>query len=293
MDGIFKDIEFEKLIPFKDMQKQEYEGDWTLQLEDCIRKAGLMEPVIVRPAGDKKYEIICGHSRIKALEMLGCKVVHADIRNGLSDEEAAELYRNSSFARQPFSACSYSKRFEIIKHYEEIMKKDSCQGKRTDLERKASGNTGKTCVQLVSDLSKACETYVQLMSNSPKTDETRVQLVSNLSEKSRHPTLRDKEARCLGISTATLSKYRRIIKLPDNMLTSIAWLLDEKRMTLEAAYIISSLKHSDIGYLIKCMENYPEAKIDMKSLKEFSAGTLDIMDILILSKKRKIVKVIK
>lgn len=52
-----KDVELDKLIPFEDDQKQTYEGDWRQQLTDCIKRASLTNPVIVRPVGDGKYEV--------------------------------------------------------------------------------------------------------------------------------------------------------------------------------------------------------------------------------------------
>ncbi len=45
MYGNSKDIGLEKLIPFKDAQEQTFEEDWIQQLADCIKRAGLMDPV--------------------------------------------------------------------------------------------------------------------------------------------------------------------------------------------------------------------------------------------------------
>lgn len=254
MCGESKNIELDKLIPFKDGQNHTYEEDWVQLLADCIKRAGLTDPVIVRPADNEKYEIICGRNRIKALEMLGCKVISANIMNELSDEDAAKLYHDNSFDQQPFSACSYLKRFEIIKHYEEIMKKNSCQGKRTDLEGKFTA--------------KNTNTYVQPVSNYPETDKTHVQLMSNTSKKPQYPAARDEAAHRLGISTATFSKYRRIIKLPDHLLQSIAGLLDEKKITFEAAYVISNMIDIDIEYLIDEINNHPKLDLPLDRLKE-------------------------
>lgn len=52
-------------------------------------------------------------------------------------------------------------------------------------------------------------------------NETFVQTRYKLKENSKRVTARDKMARRLGISTATLSKYRRIIKLPEELLDPI------------------------------------------------------------------------
>lgn len=267
-----KDIEFEKLIPFKGDQKYMHEEDWMHQLADCIKRAGLMDSVIVRPIDNGKYEVICGHNRLKALEMLGCEAIRVDIRNDLSDEDATELYYNSSINQQPFSKCSYAQRFEIVKYYEEMMKKNSYQGKRTDLDEKAVATAGITCVQPVSNSESKKNTYVQL--------------ASNLTSRSRRPTNRNEAAHRLGISTATLSKYRRIIKLPDDLLQSIANLLDEKRITFEAAYIISSLRDADIKSLIKDIIKYPDGNLDWNIVKELPKRTDKKSDDIIYPRSR-------
>lgn len=190
MYGNFKDIGLEKLIPFRDAQEQAFEEDWIQQLADCIERAGLLNPVTVRPTDNGKYEVLCGQNRVKALEMLGCKIIHADIVDGLSDGEATELYLNNCLTQQPFGACNYSQRFEIVKRCETIIKRNSHQGKRTDIAEKNNINEKETCVQSASYSSKPVSTCVQL--------------VSNLSVNSRRATTRDNIAQQLGISATTL-----------------------------------------------------------------------------------------
>ena len=71
----------------------------------------------------------------------------------------------------------------------------------------------------------------------------------------------------LGISTATLSKYRRIIKLPDDLLRSLEQLLDEKRITFEAAYIIANMIDFDIEILVEGIIKNPDKILDLAMLK--------------------------
>ena len=252
-----KAIRIEELVPFKKDQEHTYEGDWVQQLTDCINKAGLMAPVVIRPVDGGKYEVVCGHNRVRALEILGCEDIHADIRDGLTDDEATELYYNNRLNQQPFSALSYSQRFEVVKYYVGLIKKNSHQGKRTDLEEKADRKMGK-------DIAETC---VQLVSNYEIPETTCVQPVSDMPVKPKRGTIRDEMARRLGISRTTFSQYRRIIKLPDRLLQSIARLLDEKRISLEDAYAISDIIDMDIEYLIEEIDNAPNLKLDLDILK--------------------------
>lgn len=73
----------------------------------------------------------------------------------------------------------------------------------------------------------------------------------------------------MGISTATLSKYRSIIKLDDNLAGSIGKLLDQKRISFEVAYLISRVEHSKIESLIQYIDEDPNKEVDKNELKKF------------------------
>ncbi|MCI8799976.1 MAG: ParB N-terminal domain-containing protein [Lachnospiraceae bacterium] len=241
MDREIRELELEDIVPFKHHSGRIYEGARLQQMMDSIEHVGLMDPIIVRPTDSGKYEIICGHNRAKAVKALGHGTIRAEIRYGISDKEALEMFYDSNLNRQSFSDWNYAQKFEAIKYIEELIKETSCQGKRNDLEKKKCiGTEDGTCVQT--------------RHKSP--------------ENSRRSTVRDKMSNRLGISTATLSKYRRIIKLPDNLLQSIAQLLDEKRITFEAAYTISNMQNQDIIWLLEGLERHPYRIPDLRKLKE-------------------------
>lgn len=253
-----KDVKLEKMISFKGINEQAYGDGWVQQLTDCISKAGLMEPVIARPVDGGKYEILCGHNRVKALEILGCESIHTEIRDGLSEDEAAALYNDSHLNKKLFSVCGYSQKFEIVKCCEKFIKENSHQGKRTDLE-------DKTAIKSVKESEDTC---TQLVPSAADGDEA---LVPNLhlkkSRKPRRPTIKNKVADRLGISKATLDRYMRIIKLPDELLQSIACLLDEKKITFEDAYFISNMTDSNIKSLIRDISNHPDGNLDLDDVK--------------------------
>lgn len=241
MDKEMKEIRLEDLVPFKCHSGRTYEGERLQLLMDSIERVGLIAPIIVRPVDGGRYEIICGHNRAKAARALGCDKIRADVRYGLSDYMALKLFFDSNLNQQSFSDWSYPQRFEAVRYSETHIKEASRQGMRTDLEKgTASGTEDGTCVQSRHKLDKS----------------------------SKRDTIRDRMSKRLGISTATLSKYRRIIKLPDDLLQSIAQLLDGKRITFEAAYIISSKRDCDIKYLIERLNKSPDTMIDIERLKK-------------------------
>ena len=206
-----KAIRLEDLIPFRSRSFQTYHGKRLEQLMNSIERLGQIDAIIVRPVDDGKYEIICGHNRVQAVRGLGRDVIRSEIRTDLTDDEVIELFYDSNLNQQSFHDWSYSQKIDAIKYSEKLIQERSQQGKRTDLEKK-----------------------------SPEESEegTSVQSGQKLDEDSKSRTTRDKMARRLGIATATLSKYRRIIKLPDDMIDTLGRMLDDKRLTFEAAYRI-------------------------------------------------------
>lgn len=91
-----------------------------------------------------------------------------------------------------------------------------------------------------------------------------------LEEKKKRMNTRDVIACQLGICTATLCKYRSIIKLPDDIADHMGRLLDRKMITLKTACKISQsgLSTLDIRTLLRCIEESPDMKIDMNKLEK-------------------------
>lgn len=104
-------------------------------LVESIRENGVTTPAIVRPLTAGGYELISGHRRKRACELLGKESMPAIIRN-LDDDEAILWMVNSNLQREKIlpseKAFSYKMKLEALKR----------QGKRTDLEMKESVNSG-------------------------------------------------------------------------------------------------------------------------------------------------------
>ena len=60
------------------------------ELADSISAQGVMQPIIVRPISDKRYEIVAGERRWRATQMAGLDVIPAVIRD-VSDQAAIAM----------------------------------------------------------------------------------------------------------------------------------------------------------------------------------------------------------
>ena len=105
---------------------------------------------------------------------------------------------------------------------------------------------------------------------------TCVQSWQDPNQKGRRQTTRDLMAQQLGISTATFSKYRSILKLSEELVEAIAQLLDENRISFEAAYRISQLTDYDAKVLVRRIQESSERelKLDMDKLKKYAAKNI-------------------
>ena len=245
------EVKLDDLIPFRSAKSQICHGERLYAFIDDILSNGLITPILVRPIDDGKYEIVCGHNRVKAFRTMGRETIPADIRAELTDEGALGKFYGSNLNQQSFSDWPYSQKIEAIKYIEKLIQENSQQGKRTDLVRNSEETSGGGTS--VSDRQK-------------------------LGGDSKKTTTRDKMARRLGIGTATFSRYKSIIKLSDDRIDDLAQMLDDKRVTLEAAYIISKFKLIEVGQLIQILKDSPNVKYDLKKLKSLCAKSKDSPD---------------
>lgn len=234
--GGIQELRLEDLIPFS-IPTQTYRGERLEQLVDSIKRLGLMNPIIVRPIDDGKYEIISGHNRVQAMKELGRDTIRADVRVGLSDDEAKSLFYDSNLNQQSFTDWNYTQKIRAIQYYIELMEENKQQGKRND---KNSAVEDGTCVQ-----------------NRHKSDKN----------SKRRPTIRDRMAKKLSISTALFSKYKAIAKLPNEQMESIVCLLDERRITFEIAYTMTKLDGTNLEWLLEELDQSTDSKVDLSILR--------------------------
>lgn len=81
------EIAMERLHPFENHPFKIKQDDQMKDLQESVKKYGILNPLIVRPRIDGTYEIISGHRRKYAAEQLGYQKLPVIIRV-LKDEEA-------------------------------------------------------------------------------------------------------------------------------------------------------------------------------------------------------------
>lgn len=121
-----EEVDIGKLYPFNDHPFKVLDDEKMQETVKSIREYGVICPLIVRPGKEDGYEIIAGHRRKRACELLGLKTIPCFIRD-LSDEEATITMVDSNIQREEllFSEKAYAYKMKL-----DAVRK---QGQRTDL----------------------------------------------------------------------------------------------------------------------------------------------------------------
>lgn len=113
MDNNRKVVELplEDVLPNRFQPRIKFSEDAINELSESIKEHGVIQPIVVRPVGDR-YEIIAGERRFKATTLAGLQTIPAIIIN-LNDKESAEVALIENVQRQDLTpieeAISYKK----------------------------------------------------------------------------------------------------------------------------------------------------------------------------------------
>ena len=96
------EIEIERLRDFKNHPFKVQADSQMKELQESIKKYGILNPLIVRPRPEGFYEIISGHRRKYAAERLGYKKIPVIIRM-MQDDEAVVTMVDSNLQRADYT----------------------------------------------------------------------------------------------------------------------------------------------------------------------------------------------
>ena len=119
MKEIIENINIDLLIPFENHPFHDRNGIEQTELLESIKTNGLLEPLLVRPFSDGKYEIISGHRRVNACKELGIQTVPAIVKE-LSTDEAIIAMVDANLQREHLlpseKAFAYKIKLDAMKH---------------------------------------------------------------------------------------------------------------------------------------------------------------------------------
>lgn len=161
------DIEIEKIRPFKDHPFKVLDDEKMQDLVESIRANGILSPVLIRPVGNDRYEMVSGHRRMHAAQVLGLERIPAIIRD-MTDDEATVKMVDSNIQREELlpseKAYAYKMKLEAMKR----------QGVRNDLtsgqnDQKLIGTVSRDLLaEEMGESSKQVQRYIRLTELLPE-----------------------------------------------------------------------------------------------------------------------------
>lgn len=114
-----KNIPLDKLHPFKNHPFKILNNEEMERMIESIRKVGAITPVLARPLPDGGYELISGHRRLAACQVLGIETMPVIVRE-MSDDEAVIAMVDANLQRETIlpseKAFAYKMKLEAVKH---------------------------------------------------------------------------------------------------------------------------------------------------------------------------------
>lgn len=114
-----KDIPLTELHPFKDHPFKIQNNEEMKRLIESIQKFGTLTPALARPLPEGGYELISGHRRLAACQVLGIETMPVIVRE-MSDDEAVIAMVDANLQREHIlpseKAFAYKMKLDAIKH---------------------------------------------------------------------------------------------------------------------------------------------------------------------------------
>ena len=112
-------IPLDELHPFKNHPFKILNNEEMERMIESIRKVGTITPALARPLPDGGYELISGHRRLAACQVLGIETMPVIVRE-MSDDEAVIAMVDANLQRETIrpseKAFAYKMKLDAIKH---------------------------------------------------------------------------------------------------------------------------------------------------------------------------------
>ncbi|NOX36163.1 MAG: ParB/RepB/Spo0J family partition protein [Calditrichaeota bacterium] len=126
-DGV-QEIEVALIEPNPFQPRSDYNPEALEELKESIKEKGIIQPILVRPIGDGRYQVVAGERRLRAAIELGLKTVPIRVREVSSNEEMLELALIENVQRENLNP------IELARGYQRLI--DECNLTQEEVARK-------------------------------------------------------------------------------------------------------------------------------------------------------------
>ncbi|MFZ5649109.1 MAG: ParB/RepB/Spo0J family partition protein [Bacillota bacterium] len=112
-DGSLKEIEIDLVVPNPRQPRQVLNDEKLSELAESIKEHGIVQPIVVRPLTDGKYELIAGERRWRACRTIGMEKIPAVVRE-YGDLEAAAVALIENIQRENLNPLEEARAYRIL-----------------------------------------------------------------------------------------------------------------------------------------------------------------------------------
>ncbi|MGO9122407.1 MAG: ParB/RepB/Spo0J family partition protein [Desulfomonilaceae bacterium] len=108
-----RSVSIDDLIPNPHQPRSLFSEESLMDLSKSIKEMGVIQPLIVRPAVDQKYEIVAGERRWRAAMLAGFPTVPVIVRR-LTDVESLEIALIENLQREDLNPVDTAEAYDIL-----------------------------------------------------------------------------------------------------------------------------------------------------------------------------------
>jgi len=108
-----REIPVEQIDPNPNQTRKTFDEESLAELAESIKANGVVQPILVRPQADGRFQLIAGERRWRASKLVGKKTVPAILRQ-VSDEQAMEITIVENLQREDLNPIEQARGFERL-----------------------------------------------------------------------------------------------------------------------------------------------------------------------------------
>ena len=116
-------LQLDDIIPNRFQPREVFDEQALKELAVSIREHGVIQPIIVRPVANGKYEIIAGERRYKASAMAGLTKIPAIVRD-LDDKESSKVALLENLQRKNLNPIEEARTYQKILEIDQMTQED-------------------------------------------------------------------------------------------------------------------------------------------------------------------------
>ena len=112
-EGSANETDIDSIVPNARQPRLTFDPTSLEELANSIREFGILQPLVVRPVAEGRYELIAGERRLRAAKLAGLKSVPVTVRSA-TNETSLELALIENVQRENINALECAKAYRLL-----------------------------------------------------------------------------------------------------------------------------------------------------------------------------------